>query len=106
MPFPSSSQISNPLYLSHEDFLKVFQWELIEALEGSYADHLRSFALTLDAWGHLPPRAYKERAQFVKEWSAPARHSRRVCVDIETGEVFIPLNVHLQNSIERKGAPV
>lgn len=106
MPFPSSSQISNPLFLSHEDFVKVFQWEIIEAVEGSYVDHLRSYALSLDAHGALPPHVYKERVEFVKAWQAPARNSRRVCIDIETGEVFIPLNVHLQNSIERKGAPV
>ena len=99
------SQESEILYLAHEDFCKLSQWELIEALDGSFIDQLRAYEETLDAHGYLPTKVYREREKFVRDWKAPARFSHRVCVDVETGEVHIPLEYALLNDANGMAPP-
>ena len=79
-------------YLSHVDFVKVLQWTLLEALNGSYFDQLAKFDAdiksTQEIHGFVPKKAYEEKRKFQREWSVYALYARHTCVDVETGEVY------------------
>lgn len=81
-------------YLSHPDFVKVIQWTLLEAVNGSYfeqlARHDANIQATKDFYGFLPRGAYDEKRNFQREWARYALYARHVCVDVETGDTYTP----------------
>lgn len=84
-------QRNNPVrYLGHEDFAKLLCWEIVEAVEGDYISHLLSYEQAKDVYGRLPPHLYRERMEFVKMWGQTQINRRHVCIDVETGEVYLP----------------
>lgn len=80
--------------LSHEAFIKVLQWDLIQTVHGTYLEQLaREYAFlreTKDLYGFLPKRVYNEINNLRKNWARYALLSRHVCVDVTTGEVYEP----------------
>lgn len=81
-------------HVSHQDFVKVLQWTLIEQVHGSYADQIEKIkhdiAMTKAVHGYVPRSAYFELQRFRREWSRAAYNARYACVDTSTGEMFFP----------------
>lgn len=81
-------------YLSHADFVKVKQWTLLETVEGKYFDQIKNYdesiSASKDACGEIPFYLIAQKRKFISEWALPCLNSRFVCVDVTTGEVYIP----------------
>ena len=81
-------------YLSHTDFIMVLIWTLLEAVNGSYFDQLARYQadiqFTEEFYGFIPPGTYDDMRKFKREWARYALYARQICVDVETGETYIP----------------
>lgn len=81
-------------YLSHTDFVKVLQWTLFEAVNGSYfeqlAQHDADIKATQEFYGFTPRGTYDDMRKFKRDWARYALYARQICVDVETGETYIP----------------
>ena len=81
-------------YLSHADFVRVKQWQIIEAVNGTYTEQLRQLQENADLnaviYGKIPC-IYDDVYKFKKKWAFPAYASKCLCVDTDTGEILDPL---------------
>lgn len=84
----------NIKYLNHNTFIRVIQWTLIEAVEGSYLHQynkeLSYIAETKRMYGYITKEHMRDLNELRAHWATPAYFSKFVCVDISTGEVYEP----------------
>ena len=83
-------------YVSHEDFMKVRLFSVLEVKEGTYEDRIRYFDETIkehyNVYGYCPLSLYREKRDYIRQWGYVWKLSKYILVDIDTGEVMSPVH--------------
>ena len=78
-------------YLSHGDFIKCRLYCIEVINHGTFEERVKQFDNDIQAhkstYGFCPSEIYREKAKYIKKWSAAWRFSKFIRVDISTGEV-------------------